>query len=209
MKLVHTLTTKKQFVLNTPMMAQISPSAMPLIRRGYDPAVGALFETVMTIAQASEEIERMTVTEIIDQRGPRIGGHLKSLLELAPPGLIDTMLNQITIEQTSDTTGFVITPNRIGGKDRSPWVKVGGRWVSKGFADGWAKSKDNLKDVLYGSKQDREAAQMTPQIAAMAYAVLDPMLAANSQEEFDKAVVQAIFTTQMTRRSGVPFIKTD
>ena len=64
LKAVEVLVTKKQFVMNSPIMAQVPPPAMPMIQQGYDPAVGAIFELAMTLASATEEMEQMTITEI-------------------------------------------------------------------------------------------------------------------------------------------------
>ena len=66
LKALEVLVTKKQFVLNSPFMTQVPPPAMPMIQQGYDPAVGTIFEVAMTLASATEEMEKMTITEILD-----------------------------------------------------------------------------------------------------------------------------------------------
>ncbi len=206
LKALEVLVTKKQFVLNSPFMTQVPPPAMPMIQQGYDPAVGTIFEVAMTLASATEEMEKMTITEILDQRGPRIGGHVQSLLKLAPPDMIDGFLSGVTIEQTSDTTGTISTRNREGGRENTEMVKLMGRWVPKNFADGWALSKDRLKVVLSAPEKDADTIQknqiMAGTMATMASGVLDPMLAAGSQQEFDTAVMQVLAVMQMMASGG-------
>ena len=209
LKALEVLVTKKQFVLNSPIMAQVPPPAMPMIQQGYDPAVGAGFELAMMLASAGEQMEKMTITEIVDQRGPRIGGHLKSLLRLVPPEMVDGLLSRVTVEQTSDTTGTISTPNGEGGADTTEMVKLMGRWVPKDFAIGWALTKDNLKAVLSAPDQDDDTVQknqmMAGMMATMANGVLDPMLAARSQEEFDQAVMHVVKMMQrMAGGTGTP-----
>ena len=85
-------------------------------------------------------------------------------------------------------------------------VKLMGRWVPKNFADGWALSKDRLKVVLSAPEKDADTIQknqiMAGTMATMASGVLDPMLAAGSQQEFDTAVMQVLAVMQMMASGG-------
>lgn len=201
MKLVEILTTKKQFVLNSPLIAQVPPPAILLIGQGYDPAVGTIYELAMIISASAEDIEHQTVTEILNHRGPRVGGHLKSLLKLPP---INAMLSGITVEQTSETTGFISMSNRSDGTGKTEMVKLSGRWVPKDFAEGWEQSKDNLMEVFGAPEQSTQDAEMKQEmaekVALMANRVLDPMLAAANQNEFDQALMRAIVIGPMIAR---------
>ena len=207
LKVVQVLVTKKQFIMNSPMMAQVPPPAMPMIRQGYDPAVGTVFETVMLIDSVNRESEQRTFTEIFDERGPKLGAHIKGLLKMAPPGMVSAVLDGIQVEQQSSTSGIIRVPNQEGGMDETEMVVLGGRWVPKDMAQAWDASKDNLIEIM-DSPEHMEAnpfsGQAASQMAIMANGILDPMLAANSQAEFNQAVMQVMNMAQMFMPGGLP-----
>ncbi len=199
MKLVQVLLTKKEFVLNSPMMGQVPGEVMQLVQQGYDPAVGIVFE-LATLSFSGENLEKMTFTELVDHHGPRIGGHLAELLEIAPPEMVDEVFGKITVKETSDTTGTITVPNDEGGTETTEMVKYEGRWLPKEFAEQWEAKKETLIDEMVAqvnqAKNDPQAAQqanmMIGMFVGMANGVLDPMLTATNQQEFDQAVMQVV-----------------
>ena len=207
LKVVQILVTKKQFIMNSPMMAQVPPPMMPMIRQGYDPTVGTVFETVMLIDSLNRESEQRTITEILDERGPKLGAHIKGLLKMAPPGMVSSVMDGIQVEQQSSNSGIIRVPNQEGGLDETEMVVLGGRWVPKDMAVAWDASKDNLVEVMDSPEQMQGnpfSGQAASQMVIMANGILDPMLAANSQPEFNQAVMQVMNMAQMFMPAGLP-----
>ncbi len=46
MKAIEVLVTKKDYVLNSPLMGQVPPPLVPTVQQAYDPAVGLIYETL-------------------------------------------------------------------------------------------------------------------------------------------------------------------
>ena len=212
MKGIEVLVTKKDFLLNSPLIAQVPPPLMESVQQGYDPAVGLIFE-IATLSFNSDPLANQTVTDVIDHHGPRIGGHLQELVKMAPPGMIDQFLTQIAVEQTQDSAGTITVPDNEGGTETTEMVKYAGRWLPKDIAEQWEANKEGMASKLAAQmnaakEQNPEAAQqakmMVGMFVGMANSVLDPMLAASSQQEFDQAVMQITAMMNMGGGGGGP-----
>jgi hypothetical protein len=198
MKAVEVLVTKKQFLLNSSAMAKIPPPLIPMIQQAYDPAVGLVYE-VSVLSFRTDSLADKTVTEMFNYHGPRIGAHLKALAALAPPGMIDQVINQIVVSQSGDSSGTITATNNLGKTETTEMVKSLGRWLPKDFAESWEANKDTfIKDqfarMSAAKEQNPEAAQkanmLVGMVVGMANGALGPMLAATTQEEFDQALAQ-------------------
>ncbi len=139
-----------------------------------------------------------SISDMLDDHGPRIGAHLQALVKLAPPGTVDGFLGQVVVDETGDSTGTITVPNNEGGTETTEMVKSTGRWVPKDFAEQWESNKDGLVDEMVDSlnqaQQQSEAAGQQPEamvgmITMVANSALDPMLAATTQAEFDQAIM--------------------
>ncbi len=197
MKALEVLVTKKDFMLNSPLMGQVPPPLVPTVQAGYDPAVGLIYE-LSSLSFDNTNLAEKSISEMLDHHGPRIGAHLQSLAKLAPPGSVDMFLGQVVVNETSDSTGTITIPNKEGGSESTEMVKYAGRWLPKDFAEKWETNKDGFIDNIIAemnqAKQQREAAGQQPaamigMFAMMANSALDPMLAATTQAEFDQAIL--------------------
>ena len=207
-KVFEVLTKKKQFVLNSPPMAQVPPPFMPMVQQAYDPAVGIVYE-ITNLAFDAPNLETKTITQMMDSHGPKIGGHLKSLVTLLPPGMIDQFTASMKIAQTDDDNGTIVAPNDEGGTETTEMVRYQGRWIPKQMAEEWESNKDNLiaemQAELQNAQQGEAAAQanmMVGMAVTMAGGILDPMLAANTQQEFDQALLQVMNMANMFGGGG-------
>jgi hypothetical protein len=198
LKLVEVLITKKEFLFNSPMTAQIPPPLLPTVQQAYDPAVGLIYEATMMFTGA-DTVAKMTISEYINHHGPRLGGHLQTLAKFVPPGLIDSYLDKIVVEQTGDSSGTITVPDQKAGTKTTEMAKYAGRWMPKDFAAHWEANGDTLaRDLAAASAaakpKDPEAVQkanmMAGMMVGMADGALQPMLDANTQPEFDQALMQ-------------------
>jgi hypothetical protein len=195
MKLVEVLVTKKQFVLNSPLMKQFPP---PMIEPAYDPAVGLIYE-ISRLLFGTDSLSDKTITEMVDYHGPRIGAHFATLAKATPPGMIDGVLDRAAVEQTGDDTGTISVPNNQGGTDTTEMVRYMGRWIPRDLAEKWSANKsDFTRDVAAqltaARAQDPQAVQQANMMIAglvfMVDGVLGQLIAADTQQTFDLAIAQ-------------------
>lgn len=198
MKAIEVLVTKKEFVLNSPLMGQVPPPLVPTVQQAYDPAVGLIYEVSM-MSFSNVSLAERSISDMVAYHGPRIGAHAQALIKLAPPGSVDGILNQVVVEQTSESSGTITVPDNQGGTEATDMVKYEGRWLPKDVAESWEANKTGLIDKIVESLNQAEAqreatgqqpAAMIGMFAMMANSALDPMLAATTQAEFDQAIMR-------------------
>tara|TARA_R110002049_G_scaffold27321_2_gene94067 strand:- start:172127 stop:173302 length:1176 start_codon:yes stop_codon:yes gene_type:complete len=197
-KAIELLISKKDFILNSQLMSQVPPQFLPIIQQAYDPAVGLVYE-LMQMSHGLEDMQSRTITELLDQHGPRIGGHAKRLIALAPPQMIDSIRGSIVVSELDGTRGTVTSTGPDGKKQSIPFVRYGDRWIPQPLADAWAENKDDLGEKLsegveMANEQSAQSMMMAAMVVGMVNSVLDPLSKASTQEEFDAALMQA---TQM------------
>jgi len=197
-KLTELLVTKKPFILNSPLLAQVPPDFRPLIEQGYDPTVGLVHEFA-EMSFNTEAIFDHTMSDFLNYHLPRFGAHLQLLLKVMPPEVKDSLLSQVTVDQTSETTGTITLPGEGGNPQTVEMVRYYNRWLPKDMVDSWLEEKDTVIDKMVDNAASGVAAGNSPETAAMIKSVIEqanqamgPLLAANSQQEFDFAVGQAI-----------------
>jgi hypothetical protein len=117
---------------------------------------------------------------------------------MVPPGMIDQVTAGIVINENGDS-GTITAPNQEGGTETTEMVRHLGRWIPKELADAWVDNKDtfivDMKTELQNAQQGEAAMQanmMAGMVTTMANGILDPMLAAENQQEFDAAVMQVM-----------------
>ena len=203
MKVVEVLVTKKDFVMNSNLVtAQIPADAMPLFQQAYDPAVGLAYEFAM-LSLDLERLNSITMSQWLDDRGARLGGHLQSLVKVLPPGLIESYLGQVQVQQSSPTEGTITFPDPNGGGLQTVEMrKVDRRWLPASLAAKWEESAENFQEVMRAelekmkqsqaelAAETQQADAMMATAATMAGGLLEPMLKANTQEEFDQSLMQ-------------------
>ena len=211
-KVCEILIRQKPFILNTPMVKMAPPQAMQMVQPLYDPASGLIYEVVQCVFD-SKMIVDDSVTTFVAHDGPRIGGHLRVLVQAAPPGMIDQFTSKIVVDQIDDSNGTITMPKQDGGTTVVEMVAYGGRWMPKDFvatwkekggtmASGMAEQFESNQAALQASQQ--QMAQATGMIAGMANQFLQPMLDAKTQQEFDTALTQAMLTASMMQNNGAP-----
>ncbi len=207
-KLAQVLVTQKNYVMNTPMLTQaVPPGMMPMVEQGYDPVVGTVYELGMLIFDLPS-IDTQTMTEMMDSHGPKLGGHLKGIVAMLPPGMAQQAMAGITTQQTDDNNGTLTVPGEAG-PEVTEMVRYMGRWIPKDMADEWQANKDSMlsemKTELAAAQQGEQVAQanmMAGMMITVVSGILDPMLAAKSQAEFDQALMQIMQLAPMLGLGG-------
>jgi SLA1 homology domain 1, SHD1 len=211
LKVAEVLVTKKDFILNSQMMSQVPPPLMPLIHQGYDPAVGIFYESAV-LSKSTEKMATMAMTDWVNAYGPRIGGHAQALLKMAPPQMIDSFVQGITIQENGDT-GSITSPGQNGEPETTEMVRYEGRWVPKDLGDRLKESEGNLTESLTAFAQDsqqqnaaniEQTQMMSGMMVGMAEGALTPLLAAKTQEEFDLGLQQTMAAIGMLGGFGGP-----
>lgn len=197
-KLTELLVNKKELILNSQLLNQLATEQMPLIEQAYDPVVGVFFEyTDFTISM--EQVTDHSLTDMLHYHLPRLGAHLKGLLQLVPNEVLNATLQGVTVEQTSDTTGTITIPQNDETTNTYDLVLYNDRWLPKEMVKTWLAEKDTLLERMVANASSGIAIGNSPETTAMLQEVLkqietalDLLLAANTQDEFDTAVRQAM-----------------
>ena len=195
-KIAKVLVTKKRFVLNTPMVTNaVPPPMMPTLQQAYDPVVGSVYELGMLLLDLPS-IKTQTITKMMDARGPKLGGHLKGIFSTVP--MAEQAMTQVVVQQSDINTG-TITVTTEAGPQTTEMVRHMGRWIPKDMADQWKANKELIvpliKATLVAAQESEEAKQANMTVGLLVTLVggiLDPMLAAETQIEFDQAQAQIV-----------------
>ena len=212
MKVCEILIRKKQYVLNGQMMAMAPPPMKPMIESVYDPASGIVYEVVSCAFDSNMALEH-SISAYLNHYGPRIGGHLRQLAERAPAGMIDQFTNQILVNQIDDQSGTITVPNDAGGTTSVEMVAYRGRWMPKEFVEMWGQKKGTMASAMKKqADENRESTEASQQQMSVAFSMiattadqfLQPMLDAQSQQDFDSAVMRAMTMAAMFQGNGTP-----
>jgi hypothetical protein len=208
-KLLEVLVTKKAFILKSPILSQTPPEVLPLIEAGYEPVTGLIYEYT-EMASNPEALVNTPLTSYLTYHLPRIGAHAQSLVKLVPAPLLAVYLDGITATQASETSGTISYPKQDGTAESVEMVRYNSRWIPKDLADQWQEKKATfVQDTIAYAAANQDLSKSNPQIQAMgegvvkqANAVLDPLLAAKTQQEFDFALGQVMMPLMMAFGSG-------
>lgn len=203
-KLTEVLATKKQFIMNSPMLAQVPPQFMPFIKQGYDPAVGLIHEYA-DMSVRTDTILEASMTNYLDYHLPRIDAHAQALMKIVPAEIRDPLVNSFVANQTGPAEGTISFSKQDGSTQTVEMTRYNNRWLPKDLVEKWQAEKQTLiEQIVAGASNNAMAAQNNPQAkasieAALAQAsgMLDPLIAASSQQEFDTAVGQAMLPIMM------------
>ena len=189
------LTKQKQFILDSEMLTNLAPpETLPIVGQGYDPAVGLSYEVGMLLLSMNT-LESQTVTELLNERGPRLGVHLKAILSLVPPEMIEATLSRTEIAQQDDKTGVMRLQREDGTTQTIEMVRYVDRWVPKNLADNWLANKESIEaEIKSNIKSLPETPAAKEAIASLAEGItfvktaIAPLSDSTTQQEFDQAL---------------------
>ena len=206
-KAIEVLVTKKEFVLGSSMMDQLPPGTLPMVTQAYDPAIGMVFE-LSDLGFRSSDLQNISITTLVDHYGPRVGSHMKGLMELLPQEVTSSLTGDMKVEMIDSDNGVIKTPETqgLGGPagqlgieaEDMKMTRFMGRWIPADLANEWPTMQAVLKSDLEGAldaQQNSEDVQgammMVGMMSAVVGGVLDQLLAADSQEAFDQVLMQS------------------
>ncbi len=200
-KLVKVLNDKQEFILGTDMVKSEIASGKTTkeeVKEGLSAMAGLLGDLQGDI-KTKDDLEKLDVEKYLANIGSRIKAIEPVLTKYGntPVKFGDEMakLKKIKVtakDVTTDSATVEITD--ADGKTKSEkMVRVEGKWVPKAMHDEFPKALDEMAENIH--KSEEKIKQMKPQImggAAMAEGVLDNLLKATTQEEFNKAITDAV-----------------
>lgn len=218
-KAVRVLKEKKEFLLKQPLLAQgpVNASAMA---DNWDPIVSIL-ETLATSDLADlEKLKTLDLGAFLDGTGKQIAEQAAALaraaegqpLELtefpampveAMPlaGIASAKFSTVQIQGDSATLRI---ENEDGTEDQEV-VRVDGKWLPKEMVDKWSEQMETARTALTTTMPENLKKNKMQIVAPMQMiqAVLDQLLAAKTQEEFDQ-VIQQVMQMFMPQGLGEP-----
>ena len=202
------LISKKEFVLNSQLMSQVPPGVLPIVKQAYDPVVGLVYE-LMKLSDGFENLQDRSIATIVDEHGPLIGGHLKTLISLTPRPMVDSIRGSIVATETGEATGSVASTDPGGRQQVVEFVRYDNRWIPKPVADFWTANKDDLGSKLnegieMANEQSAQSLMMAAVFVGMANSILQPLADATTQQEFDAALMQATEMAGSLQPGAIP-----
>ncbi|TWU10061.1 hypothetical protein Pla52o_57650 [Novipirellula galeiformis] len=222
MKQIATMVSKllkdqQQFILNSQMLAAASPQGKMLLTMAYDPIAGFISQVAL-MSTDLEKLKSVSLTEYFDDYGPKIGRHVKQLLDMAPPQVTEQLFSNIQVTQTDPNNAVLTISSKDGTMQRTEMVRYQGRWISVGMSDWLTQHSGNLKEeILQGLSQANANPEMAKdkttkvQMNSMAgfllgfsESALKPLIEAKTQAEFDAAVMRVSMVAAMMTSGGLP-----
>ena len=136
------------------------------------------------------------MTEMMDSHGPKLGGHLKGIFAVMP--MAQQALSQVVVQQ-SDINNGTITMTSESGPQTTEMGRHMGRWIPKDMADQWQANKEILLPLIKATVAEAQKTGQLDQanmtvglLITLVGGILDPMLAAQTQIEFDQSLAQIV-----------------
>jgi hypothetical protein len=217
-KAVAVCKQKKEFILGHPALSA-APVGEEVISGNWDTVVALLDTIVNSELTDLEKLKTFDVEQFIAGTGTKISQQMVALTKaLDGDGVrLDESFGEVamvplqfagakfsTVSVAGDTA-VVRVEKSDGETEELEVVRVDGKWVPKSMADQWAEgiaaAKGFLSTELKTQLQENKAAMMLPM--TMVGGVLDQLLAATTQDEFNQ-VVDQILALMQPENAGPP-----
>lgn len=191
-QLVTLVTTKKKFILNSSIKQSMPPFAYKELVANYDDLIG-FFVACRDLVADRHSFASQLPSEFFQKHANRIGSHAKTFLFEVPnsdPEFRRAVKGRVV--QNGDSGEILYTdPTR-----NTRWQLVDGYWVMEPFAlleltrgGDHSVSLEALR--AFNAQQNEVAAFYMGMINGFASSVLQPMLEAKNQAQFDQAALRA------------------
>lgn len=198
-KFIKVLNDKQEFILNTDAVkAQLAESKTTKEEAKESiSAIAGLLDDLQKDIKTKDDLEKLNIEKYLANIGARVKAIEPVVAKNTPVKLGEEMakLNKIKVvakDVTTDTATVEIT-DADGKTSPMKMTRVEGRWIPSDMAEKFPKQLDDLGEQLHKS------AELSPQQktmvlggAGMAEVVLDQMLKATTQAEFNKALEGAM-----------------
>jgi hypothetical protein len=218
-KVLRVLKEKKEFLLNQPALAQ-APGGATAISDNWDPLVGVLEAIVASELADLEKLKTLDIGVFLDGTGKKIAEQLAVLAKTADDqklaltefpaipveamplaGIANAKFSTVRID--GDTATLQI--ENEDGTEQHQVVRVDGKWLPKEMVDQWSEQMQTAKTALTTTMPENLKKNKMQIVLPMQMiqGVLDQLLAAKTQAEFDQ-VIQQIMQTFMPQMDGPP-----
>ncbi|MCH2213365.1 MAG: hypothetical protein MK110_18855 [Fuerstiella sp.] len=185
------LSTKADFIVNVPFIQESGQSES---LGNTIPHITGLLKTIMDHTDL-ESLKQFEGGKFFAGPASNLIGQLDELSKLSPDGVALSSLKDARIETISsadDTATLKITnPLNSTESEEVDFVKVDDRWIPADLASGWDKSiADATATLSQLPTSAEENAIMVSVMTSMVIGALQPLEAAEDQEQFNRAVEQ-------------------
>lgn len=207
-KIVRLLKEKKEFLLSQPALSQ-GPVNMATIAENWDGLVGVL-ETIVTSELADlKQLQAIDMGAFFDGTGKKLADRLAALAKAADDkklaltefpampveamplaGLATAKIS--TVKRDGDTATLRVEND--GKTEEHEFVRVDGKWLPRPMVDEWPDKIRDAKTALTITMPDRLKKNRLQIIMPlqMIQGVVDQLLAAKTQAEFDQVLQQVM-----------------
>lgn len=207
-KAVKVLETKKDFVLAVPQVKQmVKPDD---VAKGWDPAVRVLSTIVNSDIKTLEGLKKLDVGAFLGGPMAAVVNDLVAIGQLAAASMpmakddmkdLGTMRERlkaakITVEKEDGNTAVVKIEVEGEETETEEMVKVEDKWIPKKLADEWPAAIAKLKASAAMAKLDPSMVAQFNAMKGMFEPMLDGLLAAKTQDEFN-AQLDAVMKATM------------
>jgi len=205
-RIAGVLRDKKDFIFNSPMMAQ-NPKKDEAAQN-WDAVVGVLNTILESDITKRDKLMSLDLGRFLGTTGAELLADFESLAALAPTNKWAegvAKLRGVTAKVLNTTDGVaeveVTAPGETNKVEK--FVQIENRWIPEEMAADWEGMMQSARTNLAGMKQQQQQVNMqTMMIMGMVEGVLAQFENAQSQQEFDMAA-QGIFG-MMTGMAGGP-----
>lgn len=209
-KAIRVLKEKKEFLLKQPALAQ-SPMGATAAAENWDGLVDVLETLAASELADLQKLKTLDVSAFADGTGKKVADQLAALAKSADekkmsltdfPGVpVDAMplaglgtAKFSTVKIEGDTATLRV--ENEGKTEDHEVVRVDGKWLPKEMVDQWEEKMQAAKDALTKDMPENLKKNKMQIILPMqmVQGVLDQLLAAKTQEEFDQVVQQIMQT---------------
>jgi hypothetical protein len=198
-KLVAVVRKQKAFILASPMMKQ-APVDPKQLDEKWDAVVAILDTVVNSDISSVASLKALDVNAFLQTTGAKVmaqASHVSKLMPQDDYNQAMAMLKDVTVECTKKdekTATLKLTHPKEEEPEDVEMVCVDGKWLPKDMVASWA---DGIAEVKKGLDEisPEEIAKHKDKIMTVLKGVeplLDQMLNAKSQEEFDQVVMQTV-----------------
>ncbi|MDZ4821481.1 MAG: DUF4878 domain-containing protein, partial [Planctomycetota bacterium] len=194
------LASKKEFILNHPMVAAQKESIAP----NYDVAVALFSDIGNSDIKTLEGLKKTDPGTFLADTGSKVMKKSKEIAKSVAPEAAKNKLDSFsgvkaTVVKSEGDKATVKVTGADGKEHEEELTKIDGKWLPTDLVEKW-------DDQIKGAKEAISKYKLTPEQKTQALdaikqldATLDKMLAANSQDEFNAAVGEA-----MSKASALP-----
>lgn len=190
---VHTvLTTKSDMLLNS---AALPPSEDPEQMKESIPQIAGLLKTILDMSEL-EALQKFDGEQFFQGPASSLIQQADAMSQLAPGGFSMTSRMQgmkvETVSSSGDTAVLKMTNAEDPSQDREQeFVRVDGHWVPADMANDWDEQIAGARMALDSLPQMmQEQAFMISAVTSSISTAMDPLIAAEDQEQFDMAIQQ-------------------